>query len=124
MADGQLWGQIIAAVLTAAASGGGAFLGVVTANRNTNVVDARAKENAKWERIHRMVTMACSTNQTEASVGFYHLTKSKADWNENPEQAAFIRRTCEALTAAAVQAYRGGQTTVVTSPSPLPTGGP
>jgi hypothetical protein len=117
-------GQILAAGLTALASGAAAFLGVKTANRNTNVVDERAKQTADWDRLQRLVTMACSTNPTEAYVGVYHLELSKQDWNNNPEQRAFVRRTCEALNAPAVQAYRGGQTTVVTSPPPRPTGGP
>jgi hypothetical protein len=106
------------------ASGGAAFIGARAANRTTDITEARAKENAEWDRIHRVVTMACSTNPTESYVGMDLLQKSKSDWNNNTEQRKFIRRVCDALTAAPVQAYRGGQTTVVTSPPPRPTGGP
>jgi hypothetical protein len=118
VADPQLVGQIVAGGLTAVASAGAAFLGAWSANRSTKVEDARAKETAEWERIERMITRACSTNTTEAYVGMYQLEKSKQDWNSNAEQVRHIRRTLDALTASAVQAYRGGQTTVVTSPPP------
>lgn len=134
MADGQFWGQIVAAVVTFLGTGGAAYLGARTANRSTTAEDARAKETAEWERIRWMVTMALSRNNDEAYVGVYLLETSKDDWNSNPEQQALIKRTLEALTAPAVQAYRGGQTTIVTSqpPSVLPppsspsssTGGP
>jgi hypothetical protein len=121
VADGQLAGQIIAAVVTFLGTGGAAFLGARVAGRNTKVVDARAKETAEWQRIDRMVGMACSTNATEQYVGLYHLQQSKADWNGNPGQRAFIRRTLEALNDPAVRAYREGKTTVVTgSPPPAP----
>lgn len=118
MVDAQLVGQIVAAGVTAVASGGAAFLGVRTANRTTKVEDERAKDTADWERIQRLVTMACSTNDKEAYVGLYHLQKSKDDWNDNPEQRAFIKRTCEALNASAVTAYHGGATQVTTTPPP------
>jgi hypothetical protein len=62
--------------------------------------------------------MACSTNQTESYVGVDLLEKSKADWFDDPDQRRFVWRICDALTAAPAQAYRGGQTTVVTGPSP------
>jgi hypothetical protein len=126
VADAQLVGQIIAAVVTFAGTGAAAFLGARVARRNTNVVDARAEETAEWNRIHWMVTMAVSTNPNEAEVGMTHLRESKNDWIRNPEQRAFIRRTCKALNAASVQAYRGGQTTVRTSPPlpPTPLAGP
>jgi hypothetical protein len=121
----QLVGLIVASIVTFLGTGGAAFLGAGVAIRNANVVDARAKETTEWERIDRMVTMACSTNDTEAYVGLYHLQQSKADWNNNPQQRTFIRRTLEALNAPAVEAYRGGQTTVVTNPPPSPPpGGP
>jgi hypothetical protein len=125
VADGQLAGQIVAAVVTFLGTGGAAYLGARVAGRNTKVVDARAKETAEWQRIDRLVTMACSENPKEAYVGLYLLQQSKADWNSDPEQRAHIRRTLEALNAPAIQAYRGGQTTVVTSPPPSPPpGGP
>ena len=103
VADPQLVGQIVAAGITALASGGAAFLGSRSANRNTDVEDKRAKEiaaaeaeraerAAEWDRIHRMVTMACSTNQTESYVGMDLLEKSRTDWNDNPEQRKFIRQ--------------------------------
>ena len=119
-------GLIVASIVTFLGTGGAAFLGARVAIRNANVVDARAKETTEWERIDRMVTMACATNDTEAYVGLYHLQQSKADWNNNPQQRTFIRRTLEALNAPAVEAYRGGQTTVVTNPPPSPPspGGP
>ena len=60
-----------------------------------------------------------STNGTESYVGIDLLQKSKADWNDNPEQRTFIRNVRAALTAAPVQACGGSQTTVVTNPSPL-----
>jgi hypothetical protein len=152
VADGQLVGQIVAAVVTFIGTGGAAFLGARAANRNTDVEDKRAKEiaeaedrrtkeiaaaedrrikelaaaeaqrakeAAEWDRIHRMVTMAFSTNPLESYVGVALLQKSKADWN--PEQTKFIRDVLSALIAAPVQAYGGSQTTVVTSPSPVPT---
>jgi hypothetical protein len=135
VADGQVWGQIIAAGLTALASGGAAFVGVRTANRNTDVEDRRAretalaeekraKEAAEWDRLQRMVTMACSANPVEAYVGVSHLQQSKDTWKGNADQKTFIRRTLSALTAPAIQAYRGGQTTVVTTPPPSTPGGP
>jgi hypothetical protein len=128
VADGQLAGQIVAAVVTFVGTGGAAFLGARVAGRNTKVVDARAKETAEWQRIDRMVTMACSENPTQAYVGLYHLQQSKADWNDDPEQRAFIKRTLEALNAPAIQAYREGQRKFVTGPPPSPpppqSGGP
>jgi hypothetical protein len=128
VADPQLVGQIVAAgitaLATAVAAAGAAFAGARAANRNTKVVDARAQKTAEWERIDRYVDMACSTDQTKAYVGLYHLQQSKADWNSDPEQRAFIKRTLEALNAPVIQAYRGGQTTVVTSPPPSTPGGP
>lgn len=124
MADGQVWGQIIAAAVTFVGAAAAAFLGARSANRNTKVVDERAKKTAEWERIDRYVTMACSTNPVESYVGVYHLQQSKADWNSDPEQRAFIKRTLEAINAPGIQAYLGGQTTVVTSPPPPPPGGP
>jgi hypothetical protein len=142
VADPQLVGQIVAAGITALASGGAAFLGSRSANRNTDVEDQRvreiaeaedkrikeiaaaedqrAKDAAEWDRIHRMVTMAFSTNRTESYVGMDLLRKSKADWNDNPEQRKFIRNVLTAMTAAPVQAYVGNQTPVVTGPPPLP----
>jgi hypothetical protein len=124
VADPQIAGEIVVAVAAFLGSGGAAYLGMRAANRNTRVVDERAKETAEWERVRWMVTMALSENPNEAYVGVYLLEKSKDDWNSNPEQRALIKRTLEALNAPAVQAYRGGQTTVVTSPPPLPPGGP
>jgi hypothetical protein len=81
---------------------------------------ARTQETAEWERLNRLVAMACSTNPTEAYVGVYQLQQSRADWNSDPELRAFVRRALEALTAPAIQAYRRGQTNVVTSPLPSP----
>jgi hypothetical protein len=125
VADPQIVGQTIAGVATFLASGGAAYLGARAANRNTKVVDERAKRTAEWERIDRLVTMACSENETEAYVGLYLLQQSKADWNSDPEQRAHIKRTLDALSAPAIQAYRRGQTTVVTNPPPPPPlGGP
>jgi hypothetical protein len=114
-------GQIVAALITGGATtvaAAWAALEARAANRNTKVANERAKETAEWERIERMITRACSKDPTEAYVGMYQLEKSKQDWNSNVEQVRHIRRTLDALTASAVQAYRGGQTTVVTSPPP------
>jgi hypothetical protein len=52
----------------------------------------RAKETTDWERIHRMVAMAVSTNTNEAYVGMHLLKQSMADSNSNPDQRAFIRQ--------------------------------
>jgi uncharacterized protein HemX len=139
VADPQLVGQVVIAVATVLASGGAAFFGSRSAKLGTEVEDKRAKEiaeaedkrtreiaateaerakeAAEWDRIHRMVTMAFSTNPLESYVGVALLKKSKADWN--PEQTKFIRDVLSALLAAPRQAYGGSQTTVVTSPSPL-----
>ncbi len=106
---------------------GAAFLGARAANRNTKVVDERAKKTAEWERIDRYghdgVFRRIPPRRTSASITF---RQSKADWNSDPEQRAFIKRTLEAINAPAIQAYRGGQTTVVTphvAPPPPPTAG-
>jgi hypothetical protein len=109
-------GQIIAALVTAVASGGAAFLGVRAANRNVSVVDERAKATAEWERIHQLVDMAISNDPIKSYVGMELLINSKADWNGNPEQRTFIKHALEALNAPAIQAYRPGKTSVVTSP--------
>jgi hypothetical protein len=145
VADGQLVGQAVAAVVTGLATVGAAawaaFAGARTANRSTEVEDKRAreiaaaedrrtkeiaaaeaqraKEAAEWDRLHRMVTMAFSTNETEAFVGMDLLEKSMADWNDNPEQRKFIKNVLAAMTAGPVQAFSGSQTPVVTSASPL-----
>jgi hypothetical protein len=125
VADPQIVGQIIVGVATFLGSGGAAYLGARAANRNTKVVDERAKETAEWERIRWMVTMALSRNDDEAYLGVYLLEQSKADWNSNPEQRTFVRRVLEALNDPAIQAYREGKTTVVTNPPPSPPpGGP
>jgi hypothetical protein len=117
VADGQIVAALITGAATTVAAGWAAFE-ARAANRNTKVVNERAKETAEWERIERMITRACSTNPTEAYVGIYQLEQSKQDWNRNAEQVRHIRRTLDALTASAVKAYRGGQTRVVTSPPP------
>jgi hypothetical protein len=124
VADGQIVAALITGLATTVAAAWAA-LEARAANRNTKIVNERAQKTAEWERIDRLVTMACSTNDTEAYVGLYLLQQSKADWNSDPKQRAHIRRTLEALNAPAIQAYRGGQTTVVTSPPPSPPlGGP
>ena len=118
VADGQIVAAVVTGIETAGAAALAAFGGTQAANRNTKVVDERAKKTAEWQRIDRLVSMACSENPKEAYVGLYHLQQSRADWNNDPDQRAHIRRTLEALNAPAVQAYRGGQTTVVTTPPP------
>jgi hypothetical protein len=80
--------------------------------------DQRVREAAEWDRIHRIVTMAFSTNRTESYVGMVLLQKWKPVWSGRPEQLEFIRDALDALTAAPVQAY-GGSQTFETSPSPL-----
>lgn len=100
MADGQ----IIAALVTAVASGGAAFLGVIAANRNTKVVDVRAKHTAEWDHMHRLVAMACSTNQTESYVGMDLHEKSKADWFDDPDQRRFVWRIW--LSSTSVYMYK------------------
>jgi hypothetical protein len=125
VADPQIVGQIIVGVATFLGSGGAAYLGARAANRNTKVVDERAKETAEWERLRWVASLASSTNPTEAYLGVYLLEQSKADWNNNPEQRTFVRRVLEALNDPAIQAYREGKTTVVTNPPPSPPpGGP
>jgi hypothetical protein len=114
-------GQIIAALVTAVASGSAAFLGVRAANRSTNVVDNRAKESAEWVRIYQLVDMASSSDPIKSGVGLHHLEQSKADWNRNPEQRAFIKRSLEALNAPMIKAYREGKTRVmVTQTTSMP----
>ena len=118
MVDAQLVGQLVAAGVTALASGGAAFLGVRAANRTTDVEDKRAEDTAEWERIQRLLSMACSQENKEAYVGLSILTESKDDWKDKPEQTAFVRHALDALNKGAVTAYLGDQTTVVTSQSP------
>jgi hypothetical protein len=117
VADGQIVAALITGLATTVAAAWAA-LEARAANRNTKVVDERAQKTAEWERIDRLVTMACSTNPTESYVGLYHLEQAKADWKDDPEQRAFIKHTLEALNAPAIQAYREGQRKFVTGPPP------
>jgi hypothetical protein len=115
MADPQIVGQIIAGVATFLVTGGAAYLGARSANRSTKVEDARAREAAEWERISQSVDLAVSSDPIKSYVGIQLLVNSKADWNSNPEQRAFIKQILEALIAPAIQAYGQGKTSVVTS---------
>jgi hypothetical protein len=125
VADAQLVSQVVAAGLTVLGAWAAAFLGARSANRNTKIVDARAKENAEWERIIWMANMAVSSNPNEANLGISHLQESKDDWNSNPMQATFVRRTIRFVNLANTQAVRGGRTVVTGfQPPPAPPGGP
>jgi hypothetical protein len=92
----------VAAIITFLGTGTAAFLRARVAVRNSNVTDARAKANSEWERLQWLATMACSENATEACVGVYLLQKSKADWNSNPEQVAFIKSSKSRISRSAM----------------------
>jgi hypothetical protein len=117
VADGQIVAALITGLATTVAAAWAA-LEARAANRNTKVVNERAQKTAEWERIDRYVTMTCSENEIEAYVGLFHLIESKADWNSDPEQRAFIKRTLKALNAPAKLAYLEGKTRVVTNQPP------
>jgi hypothetical protein len=117
--DAQLWGQIIAAGLTALASGGAAFLGVRTANRNTKVVDERAQKTTDMEVARQMFAMALSDNAKESVAAAYVLQEMKGDFISDPALRKFvIRAATAALKASNIQAYDGGATHVTTTPPP------
>lgn len=117
-------GELVIAILTIVCAGGAAFIGAKAAKRSTDVEDKREREKAEQDRLDAFIHMACSTNPVEAYVGLYHLQEAKAEWNENPKQRLFVKRSLEALNAPQIQAYRGGATQVQTTPSnPASAGG-
>jgi hypothetical protein len=114
-----LWGQIIAAGLTALVSGGAAFLGVRTANRNIKVVDERAQKTTDMEVARQMFAMALSDNAKESVAAAYVLQEMKGDFISDPALRKFvIRAATAALKASNIQAYDGGATHVTTTPPP------
>ena len=123
VADPQLVGQIVTAVATVLGSGGAAFWGARAANRNTEVVDARAQKTTDMEVARQMFAMALSNDTKEAEAAAYVLREMKDDFIADPVLRKFVIRAVTAVTAAERQAYHGGATHVTTTPPPGGTAG-
>jgi hypothetical protein len=120
VADAQIVAALITGLATTVAAAWAA-LEARSANRNAKVAYEHAQKTAEWERIDRLVTMACSEKPEVAYVGLSHLIESKADWNSDPEQRAFIKRTLKALNAPVRLAYLEDKTKTATSAAPSTT---
>jgi hypothetical protein len=118
VADPVLLGQIVTAVATILASGGAAFWGARAADRNTEVVDARAQKTTDLDVARQMFAMALSDNPREADSAAYVLREMKADFISDPVLRKFVIRASAALNASNIQAYHGGATHVTTTPPP------
>ena len=122
VADAQLVGQVVAAVVTGLATVGAAawaaFAGAHAANRNTQVLDDRARKTTDMDVARQMFAMACSPNDKESIAAAYVLKEMKSDLMSDPVLEKFVIRAVAAIIASDTQAYRRGATPQTTTPAP------
>jgi hypothetical protein len=123
VADAQLAGQIVVAVIAALASAGGAFVGARAAKRNTTVVDERAQKTTDMEVARQMFAMACSDKPKESIAAAHVLKGMKDDFTSDPVLRKFVILASAAISASEIEAYHQGATNVTTTPPPRATVG-